>query len=137
MSRIAKGRTRRILWWWAAGLVAAASMLVLHSGAYASRPTADELWPNVETLLGSRQPFSVEAKPEDAGVLRERYEALRERRQRIEDALPRAFTMPPQSRRPSLGGGVPEPPRMDSGDPNPDGLLFLPAGGDGSMGGER
>jgi len=73
--------------------------------------------------------------PEDAGLLRQRYEALQERRQRIGEALPERLRPDAASPRPALrGAGVVEPPRMDSGDENPDGVRFLPAV-DGAAGG--
>jgi hypothetical protein len=127
--------SRHVVWWWAAGVAAAASMLVLHSGAYASRRAAPERLPDLEGLLRARERMSVAPPPEDAGLLRQRYEALQERRRRIGEALPERLRPDAASPRPPLrGAGVIEPPRMDSGDANPDGVRFLPAV-DGPAGG--
>jgi len=87
--------------------------------------------------MRARDAINVEPVPEDARLLRQRYEALRERRVRIGEALPQRLQ--PHSTAPEGGldrAGVVLPPRMDADEVNPDGLLFLPAVED-STGGRR
>jgi hypothetical protein len=118
-------------------LAAAASIVVLQSGAHASRRAASSDLSDVEGMLRARDALSDEPTPEDARLLRQRYEALQERRTRIGDALP--SRRQPRSAVPAAGlkgAGIVVPPRMDAGDANPDGLLFFPAAGD-LPGGDR
>lgn len=138
MRRRAKRGDRYLLWWWLAAVGAVISMLVLQSGAFASRQVDARRWPDVDAMMRARDSQRVEPQPEDAGLLRQRYEALGDRRRRIEEALPRRLTARPGAERAAVrSNGAVEPPRMDSGAGNPDGLIILPRGGDGSAGGER
>jgi hypothetical protein len=129
MRKAAKRRwTRRITWWWAATVGVAATALVLRSGAYASRPEQLQTG-TLGDLLGSREAVgSFEHAPTDPEVWRIRHQMLRQRREEIDLRLPKRLEAPrvdhstyPPANAPAL------PPRIDSGDPNPDRLHLQPS----------
>jgi len=127
MRRRARRASRYVVWWWVAAVAAAASIVVLQSGAHASRRVVSSRLADADAWMRARDAADVDPTPEDARLLLQRYEALRERRARIGDALPgRLQERAPLAESALEAAGVPLPPRMDEGEANPDGLLVLP-----------